>query len=153
MWWGREGLLPVEFPWVEGSGAGRGREGGWPSRQAGTGAPVPFPARPVFLAKWICQVEEMYFLNLKSYFCFLVRNNHPECPIWIFEFLKIWWKWVFFTAAACRVLFTLRKEVSASARLDSRLGPTLAAASCDARPRRPPPATLPFCPHILDKSQ
>ena len=92
MWWGREGLLPVEFPWVEGSGAER--EGGlaaWPSQAR----QYPFPPDPSFWPNGFVKLKRCIFLNLKSNFCIFARNNHPVCLTWIFEFLKIWWKWVF----------------------------------------------------------
>lgn len=151
MWCGREGLLPVEFPWVEGSG-GREGEGGrvaWPARRAGTPSRPTRPSGQMDLSSWRDVFFNLKISNLFSrrgiivlrYRCaFFISGNMMEMGL--------------FTAAACRVLFTLRKEVSTKAgpvRVSARVD--FAAAATRVRADRLPPATLPFCPHILDKSQ
>ena len=140
---GREGL-PVEFPWVKGSSASP--LGGWWPRQAarreGSDAPVRFPGRHGLLAKWIYQVEEIYFFELEIWIPYFHTGYSSGIFGSIFpKFRKYDGNGSFYTVPACRVL--LERGSQLSGRSGSRLGSTSAAAM---RARATlAPATLPFC--------
>ena len=140
---GREGL-PVEFPWVKGSSASP--LGGWwprqPARREGSAAPVRFPGRHGLLAKWIYQVEEIYFFELEIWIPYFHTGYSSGIFGSIFpKFRKYDGNGSFYTVPACRVL--LERGSQLSGRSGSRLGSTSAAAM---RARATlAPATLPFC--------